>query len=86
MLDSLLMNDVRMFIIINKISITSHHRSEMLDNLHKIPHSLPLALANGLMIKPKLALAKNISIILAKANSLIHLNPWAKANGNEYKF
>ena len=58
----------------------------MLDNLHKIPHSLPLALANGLMIKPKLALAKNISIILAKANSLIHLNPWAKANGNEYKF
>ena len=86
MRDSLLMNDVWMSIISNKISITSHHRSEMLDNLHKIPHSLPLALANGLMIKPKLALAKNISIILAKANSLIHLNPLAKANGNEYKF
>ena len=86
MLDSLLMNDVWMYIIINKIYSTSHHRSEMLDNLHKIPHLLPLALANGLMIKPKLALAKSIDILLAKANSLIHLNPLAKANGNEYKF
>jgi hypothetical protein len=55
------------------------------DKLHKIPISLPLASANGLMIKHKLALAKNINILLAKANSLILLNPLAEANGNECK-
>ena len=55
------------------------------DKLHKIPYSLPLASANGLRIKPKLALAKNIDILLAKANSNIQSYPLAEANGNECK-
>jgi hypothetical protein len=55
------------------------------DKLHKIPHSLPLASANGLIIKPKMALAKRINILLAKANSLIFLYPLAEANGNKGK-
>jgi hypothetical protein len=55
------------------------------DKLHKIPYSLPLASANGLMIKHKLALAKNIDILLAKANSNIQSYPLAEANGNECK-
>jgi len=37
------------------------------------------------MITSQLALAKSITIFLAKANSLIPLNPLAEANGNEYK-
>ena len=57
----------------------------MYNKLHKIPHSLPLALANGLMIKPQMALAKSLNILLAKANSLFLFNPLAEANGNECK-
>jgi hypothetical protein len=37
------------------------------------------------MIKPQMALAKSLNILLAKANALNLLNPLAKANGNEYK-